>query len=81
MEEVILPKLGSMMVGTVVEWLKGEGEVVREGDEVVVIETEKITHTVTAKETGKLLKIVHPNGSEVDVGTVIGYIGKEDEKV
>ena len=72
MEEVILPKLGSMMTGTVVEWKKKEGDNVKEGDEVVVIETEKVTHAVTAESSGKLLKIVHPNGSEVDVGTVIG---------
>jgi pyruvate/2-oxoglutarate dehydrogenase complex dihydrolipoamide acyltransferase (E2) component len=81
MEEVILPKLGSMMVGTVVEWLKKEGDDIKEGDEVVVIETEKVTHTVTADSSGKLLKILHANGSEVDVGTVIGYVGNEDEKV
>ena len=32
MEEVILPKLGSMLVGTVVEWLKKEGDDIKEGD-------------------------------------------------
>jgi len=81
MEEVIMPKLGSMLVGTVVEWLKAEGDKVNEGDELVVIETEKITHTVTARGAGTLLKIVHGNKADVDVGTVIGYIGKEGEKV
>ena len=81
MEEVILPKLGSMLVGTVVEWLKKEGDDIKEGDEIVVIETEKVTHTVSAESSGKLLKILHPNGSEVDVGTIIGYVGTEDDKI
>ena len=81
MEEVILPKLGSMLVGTVVEWLKKKGDDIKEGDEIVVIETEKVGHTVSAKSSGKLLKILQPNGSEVDVGTIIGYVGTEDEKI
>jgi pyruvate dehydrogenase E2 component (dihydrolipoamide acetyltransferase) len=81
MEEVIMPKLGSMLVGTVVEWLKKEGDTVNEGDEVVVIETEKISHTVTAKTGGILLKILHGNGSDVDVGLAIGYVGKKGERL
>jgi pyruvate/2-oxoglutarate dehydrogenase complex dihydrolipoamide acyltransferase (E2) component len=81
MYEIIMPKLGSMLLGTVVEWLKKEGDTVNEGDELVTIETEKITHTVLAKGTGKLIKIIHPNGTDVDVGTIIGYIGQSNEAI
>lgn len=80
MQTLTLPKLGQAMEeGTVVEWLVDEGERVTEADPVVVIETEKVTHELTAEQDGVLLEQVVDEGETVDIGTVLGYVGSADE--
>ena len=57
--ELIMPQLGlTMTEGTVSQWLKREGDVVKKGEEVVEVETDKINNIVEAPEDGILLKIV-----------------------
>ncbi|HLB03602.1 MAG TPA: biotin/lipoyl-containing protein, partial [Gaiellaceae bacterium] len=79
--EVKLPRLGQgMEAGTIVRWLKTEGDQVAKGEPLYELDTDKVTQEVEAEADGVLLKIVIPEG-EVDVGTTIGVIGAQDEDV
>ena len=79
--EVKLPRLGQgMESGTIVRWLKTEGDAVAKGEPLFELDTDKVTQEVEADSDGVLLKIVIADG-EVDVGTTVGIIGAEDEDV
>jgi pyruvate dehydrogenase E2 component (dihydrolipoamide acetyltransferase) len=79
--EVKLPRLGQgMESGTIVRWLKTEGEAVAKGEPLFELDTDKVTQEVEADSDGVLLKIVIADG-EVDVGTTVAIIGAEDEDV
>ena len=78
--EVKLPRLGQgMESGTIVRWLKNEGEAVKKREPLYELDTDKVTQEVEAEADGVLLKIVVSEG-EVDVGTTVGVIGKEGEE-
>ena len=73
--EVILPKLGQTMEeGTIVEWLKQEGEPVQRGEVLFMVETDKATLEVEASARGFLRKILVPTGQTVSVLTVVALI-------
>lgn len=76
-----MPKWGYMLEGIVVEWLKNEGDKVKQGEPIFVVETEKVTQEVEAPATGILLKIFSSVGSVVPVGQVVAVIGKDEERV
>jgi pyruvate dehydrogenase E2 component (dihydrolipoamide acetyltransferase) len=77
--EVKLPRLGQgMEAGTIVRWLKSEGDAVEKGEPLYELDTDKVTQEVEADSGGVLLKIVVPDG-EVDVGTTIAVIGAQGE--
>ena len=79
--EVKLPRLGQgMEAGTIVRWLKSEGDPVAKGEPLYELDTDKVTQEVEAEADGVLLKIVVSDG-EVDVGTTVGVIGAEGEDV
>jgi pyruvate dehydrogenase E2 component (dihydrolipoamide acetyltransferase) len=79
--EVILPRLGQgMESGTIVRWLKSEGEPVEKGEPLFELDTDKVTQEVEAEAAGVLLKIAVPEG-EVPVGETIAFIGAEGEDV
>ncbi len=79
--EVTLPRLGQgMESGTIVRWLKSEGEPVEKGEPLYELDTEKVTQEVEADASGVLLSILIPEG-EVEVGKAIAVIGAEGEKV
>ena len=79
--EVKLPRLGQgMESGTIVKWLKSEGEAVEKGDPLYELDTDKVTQEVEAEASGILLKIAISEG-EVEVGKTIAVIGEEGEKV
>jgi pyruvate dehydrogenase E2 component (dihydrolipoamide acetyltransferase) len=69
-----------MESGTIVKWLKSEGEPVEKGEPLYELDTDKVTQEVEAEADGVLLKILVGEG-EVDVGTTIAVIGKEGEEV
>jgi len=78
--EIIMPKLGQTMEkGTIVEWLKKEGDRVEKGEPILVIETDKATLEVEARGSGILRKILAREGEVVPVTKVIGYIAEEGE--
>ncbi|MET0561071.1 MAG: dihydrolipoamide acetyltransferase family protein [Gaiellaceae bacterium] len=79
--EVKLPRLGQgMESGTIVRWLKTEGDAIAKGEPLYELDTDKVTQEVEADSEGVLLKIVVADG-EVDVGTTVGIIGAQDEDV
>src|SRR5438034_3061316 len=80
-DEVKLPRLGQgMESGTIVKWLKSEGEPVEKGEALYELDTDKVTQEVEAEASGVLLKIEVPEG-EVEVGRTIAFIGAEGEHV
>jgi len=79
--EVKLPRLGQgMESGTIVRWLKSEGDAVSKGEPLFELDTDKVTQEVEAETDGVLLKIVLPEG-EADVGTTVALLGSEGEDV
>jgi pyruvate dehydrogenase E2 component (dihydrolipoamide acetyltransferase) len=79
--EVILPRLGQgMESGTIVRWLKSEGEPVEKGEPLFELDTDKVTQEVEAEAAGVLLKIAVSEG-EVPVGQTVAFIGAEGEDV
>lgn len=79
--EVKLPRLGQgMETGTVVRWLKAEGDAVARGEPLYELDTEKVTQEVEADAAGTLLRIVVQAG-EAPVGTTLAWIGEPGEEV
>ena len=80
--EVVMPQMGyDMTEGTVVRWVKHEGDDVKRGETIAEIETDKATIEMEASATGVLRRIVVDEGTTVPVGRVIGFIGAEGEEV
>src|SRR5919202_113943 len=79
--EIKLPRLGQgMESGTIVKWLKSEGDEVEKGEPLYELDTDKVTQEVEADASGVLLKIAVQEG-EVPVGQTIAVIGEEGEEV
>ena len=82
MPEVIMPKMGDAMEeGTLLKWLKSEGEEVSEGDPIAEIETDKVTMELEAEDEGTLAQLIADEGQEVPVGDAIAFIQGEGEEV
>jgi pyruvate dehydrogenase E2 component (dihydrolipoamide acetyltransferase) len=80
--EMIMPKVDmDQETGTVVEWTKTDGQQVKEGETILVIETDKIAIDVEAPGTGILNGISAHPGDVIPIGTVIAYILEEGEEV
>jgi pyruvate dehydrogenase E2 component (dihydrolipoamide acetyltransferase) len=69
-----------MESGTIVKWLKSEGERVEKGEPLYELDTDKVTQEVEADASGVLLQIAVQEG-EVPVGRTIAVIGEEGEEV
>jgi pyruvate dehydrogenase E2 component (dihydrolipoamide acetyltransferase) len=79
--EVRLPRLGQgMESGTIVKWLKAEGERVEKGEPLFEVDTDKATQEVEAEASGVLLSIAVAAG-EVPVGSTIALIGEPGESL
>ena len=80
--EVTMPSMGADMTeGTIVKWLFKEGDDVNKGDKIAEVETDKTVVEMEAYSSGKLRKILIPEGTMVSVGTVIAYIGDENDEI
>ncbi|HEX5213250.1 MAG TPA: pyruvate dehydrogenase complex E1 component subunit beta [Pseudolabrys sp.] len=79
--EVLMPALSpTMEKGNLAKWLKKEGDVVKSGDVIAEIETDKATMEVEAVDEGTLGKILVPEGTaDVAVNTPIAVILGEGE--
>lgn len=81
--EVILPKLGQTMdEGSIVEWMKEEGDAIRRGDVLFTVESDKATLEVEATKRGYLRRILVPAGESAPVLSPVGLITKSlDEDI
>ena len=81
-ETVSMPKLGfDMAEGTLVRWVKAEGETVNKGEILAEIETDKATVEVESPYTGTVLRQLVEEKTSVPVGTPIAVVGEPGEKV
>lgn len=80
--ELEMPKLSDTMTeGTILRWLKQEGDTVEIGDELAEIETDKATMAMEVFDEGVLSKILVPEGEKAAVGAVIAILASEGEEV
>ena len=76
-----MPKLSdTMAVGTLIKWLKNEGDPVESGDMIAEVETDKATMEVECFDDGILIKQYCAEGAEVEVGGAIAAIGEAGEE-
>lgn len=86
-KEIKVPPLGeSVSEGTIARWLKKEGQAVAVDEILVELETDKVTLEVTSPAAGVLSKIHHQEGTNVEVGQIlgeveIGAVAEAEEKV
>jgi len=77
-----MPKMGDAMEeGTLVKWLKSEGDEVSEGDAIAEIETDKVTMELEAEDSGTLAQLIADEGQDIPVGEAIAFIQGEGEEV
>jgi pyruvate dehydrogenase E2 component (dihydrolipoamide acetyltransferase) len=75
MGEIVMPRLSDTMEeGTILRWLKSDGEHVARGEELVEIETDKAAMVYESDQEGTLA-ILAPEGSTLAVGEVIAHVG------
>ena len=70
-----------MTEGTIAKWLKAEGDSISRGDKIAEIETDKTVVEMEAYAEGLLRKIVVPEGTLVQVGTIIAFIGDPGDDI
>ena len=77
-----MPSMGADMTeGTIAKWLKAEGDQISRGDKLAEIETDKTGVEMEAYAEGVLRRITVEEGSLVQVGTVIAYIGDPEDEI
>ena len=76
MKEIVMPQFGETAEEEIVikKWLKKPGAIVKIGDLLLEVETEKSSLEIEAVDSGTLVKIVKQEGEIVKPETVIGYI-------
>jgi len=70
-----------MTVGTLIKWLKKEGDAVKSGDMLAEVETDKATMELESFFDGTLIAVFVKAGSQVPLGAALCAIGKPGEKV
>ena len=81
LQKIIMPKLGDTMEeGTIVSWFVQVGESFRKGDIIMQVESDKATLDVESLVEGKLLKIVVGENLKVPIGSVVAWVGSEEDK-
>lgn len=71
----------TMTEGTIVNWLKKEGDSISPGEIIAEVETDKAVMEMEAYDSGYLLAILAEPGVKVAVGLPIAIIGKKDENI
>jgi len=77
--ELKVPSVGESVSDVeIAEWLKNEGDTVRQDENVLVLETDKATLEVPSPVSGRLLKALKKKGDRVQVGELLGEIEAGD---
>ena len=80
MPEIQMPKLSDTMTeGTLVRWLKKEGEKVVTGEVIAEVETDKATMEMVADDSGILGKIYVPAGGKAELGGTLAVLVEPGE--
>ena len=78
--DIVMPRLSdSMEEGTILRWIKSEGDEVAVGDELVEIETDKANMVYEADAAGTLIEISAQEGDTLPIGEVIARVGEPGE--
>src|SRR5580704_12176280 len=78
--ELKIPAVGESITEVQIsEWLKSEGDSVKQDEPVAVIDSEKTTFDLPAPQAGRLVKILHKAGETVAVGTAVAQLEAEGE--
>jgi pyruvate dehydrogenase E2 component (dihydrolipoamide acetyltransferase) len=81
-KDVYMPMLGmNQETGTLLRWLKREGEAVTQGEPLMEVATDKTDMEIDAPASGILRNVTAQEGDEVPVGQVIGQIAAADEVI
>jgi len=82
MKPIIMPQVGQNIPSArIIQWRKKEGQEVKKGELVLVVESDKASFEVEADESGILLKVLHQEGEEVEILKPLAYIGQPGETV
>ena len=77
---MLMPKMGeSIMEGTVLKWLKKEGDKINEDESVLEVATDKVDTEIPSTCSGTLKKILAEEGEVVKVGSPIAIIDSDEE--
>ena len=80
--KVVLAKLSpTMEEGTIVKWNKKEGDVIKQGDVLAEIETDKANMEMESQANGVLRKILVQAGGKAPIGALIGVIAEPNEDI
>ena len=80
--EILLPQWGmEMQDGTIVKWLKKEGDAIEEGEPLLEVETAKIEAEMESIATGVVAHILVPEGATVPIRTLLAIITAPGEEV
>ena len=81
-ETITMPKLGfDMQEGTLVRWVRNEGESINKGDVLAEIETDKATVEVESSASGVVRRLLVDQGAVVPIGAAIAIVGGKDEQI
>ncbi len=80
--EVVMPQMGAdMEEGTIIRWLKQEGDAVERGEIIAEIETDKANVEIESFESGVFRRALASEGDTVDVGTIIAIVASLDDDI
>ena len=80
MTRVIMPPLGDAAdVFPVTKWLRAEGDAIAKGDPLFEVDNGKASVEIESLGSGYLRRILVPAGDEVEVGTVLAFVGELDD--
>ncbi|MDR1571577.1 MAG: 2-oxo acid dehydrogenase subunit E2 [Clostridiales Family XIII bacterium] len=80
--KLVMPKLGlTMKEGMIARWIKEEGDTLKKGDDVLEIETEKLTDILESPVDGTLLRMMGRPGDSLPIAAVLAYIGEPGEPI
>ena len=78
--DIKIPSVGESVLEVIIsEWCKRDGDFVKVGDVLLVLETDKASVEIEAEKAG-VLRILKPKGSTIPIGSHVGVLESGDEK-